>query len=95
MLAKEWKKSFYSRAVTAEAQELVSELQHCDLVKAPAGVRAQLVSKDGRLVDDLIVEQTAKTVHVLNAVSPALTCSLPFADQLAETVESKLAMQTV
>ena len=91
MACKEWKKSFYSRAVTAEAQELLPELRHADLVPAPSGVRAQLVSKEGRLVDDLIVEQTARTVHVLNAVSPALTCSLPFADQLAGLVEDRLA----
>lgn len=90
MAAKEWKKSFFSQAVAAEAQELLPDLRHADLVRAPAGVRAQLVSTDGRLVDDLIVEDTPRTIHVLNAVSPALTCSLPFADQLAEKVSTKL-----
>jgi (S)-2-hydroxyglutarate dehydrogenase len=94
MAAREWKKSLFSRAVTAEAQELLPELRHADLIAAPAGVRAQLVSRDGKLVDDLIVEETPRTVHVLNAVSPALTCSLPFADQLAETVAKKLSDQT-
>jgi hypothetical protein len=30
------------------------------------------------------------SIHVLNAVSPALTCSLPFADNLAERIGKKL-----
>lgn len=49
------------------------------------GIRAQLLRKDNlSLVQDFVVEGDAKTVHVLNAVSPAFTCSLPFADWVVE-----------
>lgn len=44
------------------------------------GIRAQLLDKRERtLVQDFLVEGDKKSVHVLNAVSPAFTCAFPFA----------------
>lgn len=44
------------------------------------GIRAQLVNlKTRKLVSDFMIEKADKSLHVLNAVSPAWTCSLPFA----------------
>ncbi len=44
------------------------------------GIRAQLLNKKTlELVMDFVVEGDEKTVHVLNAVSPAFTSSFPFA----------------
>ena len=49
------------------------------------GIRAQLLDKTtNELVQDFVVEGDSKSVHVLNAVSPALTCSFPFADYVIE-----------
>jgi (S)-2-hydroxyglutarate dehydrogenase len=49
------------------------------------GIRAQLFDlRTGTLSDDFLVEADESSVHVLNAVSPAFTCSLPFADYLIE-----------
>ncbi len=86
----EWKKSLFAQAVLAEAQQLLPALRNGDLVPSRAGIRAQLVSQDGQLVEDLTVEESDRTIHVLNAVSPALTCSLPFADHLSELVDKRL-----
>lgn len=86
----EWRKSLFSQSVAAEGRQLVPELQNGDIIRAKSGMRAQLVSNEGKLVDDLIVEETDRTIHVLNAVSPALTCSLPFADSLAASVSEKM-----
>ena len=69
---------------------LVPELQPHDLVRSFAGNRAQLVRRDGTLVDDILVRETKRAVHVLNAVSPGLTASLPFGDHLAERAVRKL-----
>ena len=88
---REWQKSLFKEAVVAEARQLLSQLQSADLVRSFAGIRAQLVCHSGQLVDDLIVEESARSIHVLNAVSPALTCSLPFADQIASLIETKLS----
>lgn len=47
------------------------------------GIRAQLLDTTrGELVQDFVVEKTAGSVHVLNAVSPAFTCAFPFAEHV-------------
>lgn len=47
---------------------------------ARPGIRAQLLHKQSlQLVQDFVVEGDGRSVHVLNAVSPAFTCSLAFA----------------
>jgi (S)-2-hydroxyglutarate dehydrogenase len=45
---------------------------------SPGGIRAQLVNKEGHLMQDFIVIKQDKTIHVLNAVSPGWTSALPF-----------------
>jgi L-2-hydroxyglutarate oxidase LhgO len=45
------------------------------------GIRAQLLDvTTDELVMDFIIEGDSDSVHVLNAVSPAFTCSFPFAE---------------
>lgn len=49
------------------------------------GIRAQLLNKKTlELVQDFVVEGDAKSVHVLNAVSPAFTAALPFGEWVVE-----------
>lgn len=83
LVSSEWRKSISRRAVAQEAGRMVPSLRESDLVPGPAGIRAQVVDCDGQLVDDLMTAETPHGLHVLNAVSPALTCSLPFCDELA------------
>lgn len=53
----------------------------------PPGIRAQLLDlRTGKLVMDFCTEGDAHSLHVLNAVSPAFTCSLPFACYLADEI---------
>ncbi|MEU6815897.1 L-2-hydroxyglutarate oxidase [Streptomyces sp. NPDC046860] len=58
-------------------RRLVPGVEERDLVRAPAGVRAQAVTRDGTLVDDFLIREGPRAVHVLNAPSPAATASLP------------------
>jgi len=53
-----------------------------------SGVRAQAVSRDGRLLDDFVISQTPGTAHVRNAPSPAATSSLALASELVDRFES-------
>lgn len=56
------------------------------------GIRAQLVDIDKRKLEmDFVIEGDNKSLHVLNAVSPAFTCSLPFARHLCDTISNKLS----
>lgn len=71
------------------AKRLLPCLRPEDLVPGMAGIRAQLVERNGRLVDDFVVEFTDRTVHILNAVSPGLTSSLSFADYVVNMLFEK------
>jgi L-2-hydroxyglutarate oxidase LhgO len=54
------------------------------------GIRAQLLNtKTLELVMDFVVEGDSTTIHVLNAVSPAFTCSFPFAKWVVENYIDK------
>jgi L-2-hydroxyglutarate oxidase len=61
----------------------VPELRRADLVPAPAGVRAQAIGRDGRLLDDFVIRRAGRAVHVLNAPSPAATASLEIGATIA------------
>ncbi len=71
--------SLYARS----ARRLLPGLDTADLAPAGAGVRAQAVSPDGRLVDDFSLLRQDGALHVLNAPSPAATASLAIGEHLA------------
>jgi len=52
----------------------------------PAGVRAQAVSETGELLDDFLFEEGDRSLHVLNAPSPAATASLAIGEYIASKV---------
>lgn len=83
-------KSLSLRHIWAEARDLVPALGSSQLVRSYAGNRAQLVDRAGNLVDDIVLRETPQAIHVLNAVSPGLTCSLPFGEALARRCAEKL-----
>jgi (S)-2-hydroxyglutarate dehydrogenase len=66
--------------------ELVPEISSADLVPAAAGVRAQALGRDGTLADDFLIISAARTVHLLNAPSPAATSALEIGDRIADRV---------
>jgi (S)-2-hydroxyglutarate dehydrogenase len=78
------------RAFVAEAARYVPELRPSDVLPGPAGVRAQALGRDGRLVDDFVVSETDGALHVRNAPSPAATSSLALARLIADRAEEAL-----
>ncbi|MEZ0095880.1 L-2-hydroxyglutarate oxidase [Streptacidiphilus sp. EB129] len=81
--AVEVRRSLSRRVFTREVQRLLPAVRQDDLLPAPAGVRAQAVARDGSLLDDFAFAQAPRTVHVLNAPSPAATASLPIGREVA------------
>ncbi|HEY8079153.1 MAG TPA: L-2-hydroxyglutarate oxidase, partial [Labilithrix sp.] len=73
-------KSAFVRAV----QTLVPELRAEDITPGRAGVRAQAVEPDGKLVDDFRIETGEGMLHVLNAPSPAATASIAIGRYVAD-----------
>ncbi|KAB8180758.1 L-2-hydroxyglutarate oxidase [Microbispora catharanthi] len=78
--------SLVKRAFVAAARKYVPELASADLVRAGGGVRAQAVARDGRLLDDFVIDVRGRIVLVRNAPSPAATSSLAIARHIALTV---------
>ncbi len=78
------------RRFLAEARRLLPALALDDLLRAPAGVRAQAVDRAGNLVDDFLVQGGERSLHVLNAPSPAATSCLPIGEHLAAQVVAAL-----
>jgi L-2-hydroxyglutarate oxidase len=74
-MAEMWR-SISKAAFVRALKLLVPEVSGDDLIPAPAGVRAQAVGRDGRLVDDFLLCTSERLVHVCNAPSPAATASL-------------------
>ncbi|NGZ01514.1 MAG: L-2-hydroxyglutarate oxidase [Nitrospira sp. WS238] len=55
------------------------------------GIRAQLVDiRKRKLEMDFVLEGDAHSMHVLNAVSPAFTCSLPFSEYVCQQIKATL-----
>ncbi|WP_345671650.1 L-2-hydroxyglutarate oxidase [Streptomyces similanensis] len=89
--AGELRRSVSKGAFTQAVRRLLPEVADGDLVPAAAGVRAQAVLRDGTLVDDFLIREGARAVHVLNAPSPAATASLPIGREVARRALSALA----
>jgi len=62
-----------------ECRKYYPDLRRSDLLPYPAGIRAQAVLRDGRLVEDFLFLATGRTLHVCNAPSPAATSAMPIA----------------
>ncbi|MEZ6095724.1 MAG: L-2-hydroxyglutarate oxidase [Pirellulaceae bacterium] len=77
-----------SKAAFVKAlQRLMPEIEAKHLVPAPAGVRAQAVLPNGSMVDDFLILESDRVVHVNNAPSPAATASLNIGKMVADKVE--------
>jgi L-2-hydroxyglutarate oxidase len=83
-------RSLSRRALARALSRLVPGIAATDLVPRPAGVRAQAVARNGALLDDFVVRETARAVHVLNAPSPAATASLVIGESISERVLERL-----
>ncbi|MFF8862103.1 L-2-hydroxyglutarate oxidase [Streptomyces sp. NPDC015139] len=84
--AGELHRSLSKEAFLKAVRRLLPAAEAGDLVRAPAGVRAQAVLRDGTLVDDFLIREGTRAVHVLNAPSPAATASLPIGREVGRRV---------
>jgi L-2-hydroxyglutarate oxidase len=91
LAAKNWKtglgevwRSLSKAAFVKALQQLVPEIREEHLKAAPAGVRAQALGMDGKLVDDFVILRHERVINVCNAPSPAATASLNIGKHVAE-----------
>lgn len=77
------------RSFIRALQRLVPDVRSEDVVRAGSGVRAQAVRDDGSLEDDFVFSLSPRSLHVLNAPSPAATASFAIGRRVAETLLAK------
>ena len=73
---KEIIRSFSKAAFVHSLQQLIPDVTAEDIIHCEAGVRAQALKGDGKLVEDFLIIQNKQALHVCNAPSPAATASL-------------------
>ncbi|HEX6331400.1 MAG TPA: L-2-hydroxyglutarate oxidase [Actinomycetota bacterium] len=88
-LAEAWR-DVSDRDFLRACRRYVPELERSHLGPATFGTRAQLLGRDGTLVDDFVIREAPGRVVVLNAPSPAATASLAIGETIAERVREQL-----
>ena len=89
--AEEVRGDLSKHAFTKALQRLVPAVRREDLTDSHAGVRAQALTDDGRLLDDFWFDHAENVVHVRNAPSPGATSSLALAREIVEAAEESIA----
>ena len=86
----ETKRSFSEKAFLKSLQVLVPSLQLKDIYRSRSGVRAQALDKDGNLVDDYVILEQDRMIHLCNAPSPAATSCLSIGEYVAGVAKMKI-----
>jgi L-2-hydroxyglutarate oxidase len=84
--AREMHRSFSKNAFTQSLRRLIPEIERGDLIPSHAGVRAQAIMDNGQMVDDFLIVEGQRSLHVCNAPSPAATASIPIGRAVAAKV---------
>ena len=71
-----------------ESRKLIPTLKSEELIPCDkVGIRPQLVNiRTKELVMDFVIERTDNSLHLLNAISPAFTCSMAIADSIVQSL---------
>ena len=79
-------RSFSKRAFTKSLQTLIPSITINDLEPTNSGIRAQVLSNDGSLLDDFLIDQNKGITNVINAPSPAATSSFAIAEDVLKKI---------
>ena len=83
----EYRRAFSKKLFLKTLQRMIPELTMDDIKPGGAGVRAMLLNENGDTKDDFRIEYKDKSIHVLNAPSPAATACLAIGDAICEMAE--------
>lgn len=88
----ETKNSWWKPGYLKRVNKYCPQIQLEDLEPYPAGIRAQAVLKDGTLVHDFLFAESARSLHVCNAPSPAATSAIPIGGYICDKIADKLGI---
>jgi (S)-2-hydroxyglutarate dehydrogenase len=77
-----WRDLVKSAAVR-EMQRYLPSLRAEDVARGPTGVRAEVMTRSGKLVDDFLFAEGPRSLHVVNAPSPGATSALAIGKHIA------------
>jgi L-2-hydroxyglutarate oxidase len=86
----EFKNSWWKSGYLKRVNKYCPSIQVEDLKPYPAGIRAQAVLSDGTLVHDFLFAESARSLHVCNAPSPAATSAMPIGEYICDKVNGKV-----
>ena len=82
----ELKNSWFKVSYVKQVQKYCPRITVDDLQPYPAGIRAQAVMNDGKLMHDFLFAESPRSLHVCNAPSPAATAAIPIGAYICEKV---------
>lgn len=85
---RELSNSLWRRGYLSQVRKYCPAISLDDLQPYPAGVRAMAVLRDGSMVHDFLFEETARSLHVCSAPSPAATSAIPIGRYIVDRVGS-------
>lgn len=75
-------RSYSKNMFLKSLQTLVPKIKKEDIQTAGTGIRAQILTKEGKLYDDFLIEKDGDITYIVNAPSPAATSSLAIAESI-------------
>lgn len=79
-LSESWFKSRYVHQV----KKYLPHIKASDLTPFPAGIRAQPVTRDGKIIEDFLFARSDRSLHVCSAPSPAATSAIPIGKYICD-----------
>ncbi len=90
----EYRRAFSKKLFLKTLQKLIPSLTMDDIKPGRSGVRALLLREDGDTRDDFRIESNDRSIHVLNAPSPAATASLAIGGQVCKMAEKQFGLKS-
>jgi len=85
-------RSFSKKAFVQALRKLVPEIREGDVRRGGSGVRAQALNPEGQLVDDFLIVERPRALHICNAPSPAATASLAIGSEVTRLAGEKFEL---
>lgn len=89
----EYRRAFSKNLFWKQVKRLIPSLTQDEILPSRSGVRAMSLAPDGNMVDDFQIEYRDRSIHVLNAPSPAATACLAIGAQISEMAEERFGLK--
>jgi len=88
---REIRNSIWKRGYLKQIHKYCPSITIDDLLPYRTGVRAMAVKRDGSLVDDFLLVESPRSLHVCNAPSPAATSAIPIGAHICDRADCRLS----